>query len=211
MKYGGRWRMICKLFHAMLHVSIAKSYVPYQSLESKQMLYEILENPQNFLGSMQRYSNSLTAQMIFGRRTISSDDPKMKLLFESLDRYATLLQAGTTALADFFPPLRFLPSALLPTKKLAQNIYKEQKELYGDLWHDFKGAIYAETAKPCLSVDLTKLQEKEGFDDEQASYISGILPICRALLLYRANPLQEPRSRLAQTLPRQRCTLSYKL
>lgn len=193
--------MVRKLFHAMLHVSIAKSYVPYQSLESKQMLYEIPENPCSFLGSLQRYSNSLKAQVIFDRRTISSDDPKMKLLFESLDRYVALLQAGTTALADFFPPLRLLPSALLPTKKLAQDIYKEQKELYGDLWHDVKGAIYAVIATPCLSVDLAKLQEKEGFDDEQASYISDIPSTHSALLLYRIDPLQEPPWRLAQTQP----------
>lgn len=203
--------MIRKLFHAMLHVSIAKSYVPYQSLESKQMLYEILESPHNFLSSMQRYSNSLTAQMIFGRRTISNDDPKMKLLFESLDRYVNLLQAGTTALADFFPPLRFLPSTLLPTKKLAREIYKEQKELYGGLWHDVKDAVYAGTAKPCLSFDLAKLQEKEGFDDEQASYISGILPSSTLSRHYRTDTLQEPPWKLARTPLRLQCTRSYKL
>lgn len=41
MRYGPRWKTARKLFHGILHINVAKTYIPYQSLESKQMLHEI--------------------------------------------------------------------------------------------------------------------------------------------------------------------------
>ena len=173
MHYGPRWRMIRKVLHSMLHVTVAKRYVPYQSLESKQMLQEILDHPEGLMESLQRYSNSLTTQMTFGWRTISNQDPKLTILFESLDRFEHLAQTGIAAVVDFFPILQALPGFLMPLKAFATKIYDDQKGLYVGHWLEVKSAIQAGTSKPCLSVDLAKLQDEEGFSDEQAAFISG--------------------------------------
>lgn len=165
--------MIRKVLHSMLHVTIAKRYVPYQSLESKQMLQEILDHPEGLMESLQRYSNSLTTQMTFGWRTISNQDPKLTILFESLDRFEHLTQTGIAAVVDFFPVLQSLPGFLMPLKAFATKIYDDQKGLYVGHWLEVKSAIQAGTSKPCLSVDLAKLQDEEGFSDEQAAFISG--------------------------------------
>ena len=173
MHYGPRWRMIRKVLHSMLHVTVAKRYVPYQSLESKQMLQEILEHPEGLMESLQRYSNSLTTQMTFGWRTISNRDPKLTILFESLDRFEHLTQTGIAAVVDFFPILQALPGFLMPLKAFAAKIYDDQKGLYVGHWLEVKSSIQAGTSKPCLSVNLAKLQDEEGFSDEQAAFISG--------------------------------------
>ena len=52
--------------HALLNVNAAKAYVPYQDLESKQMLIEMLEQPHRFLENIRRYANSLTTSIVFG-------------------------------------------------------------------------------------------------------------------------------------------------
>ena len=173
MRYGPRWRMARKLFHNILRVNIAETYVPYQSLESKQMLCEILDHPTAFLDSLKRYSSSLTAQMTYGWRTPSNNDPKMKLMFESLDEYMRLNRAGVAAMADFFPILRLVPAWLMPTKAAATKLYEVQRDLFLGHWNDAKKAIREETAKPCQAVDLAKLQEKEGFSDEEAAFLIG--------------------------------------
>lgn len=173
MRYGPRWRMARKLFHNILRINVAETYVPYQSLESKQMLYEILEQPNNFLDSLKRYSSSLTAQMTYGWRTPSNQDPKMKLMFESLDEYMRLNRAGFAALADFFPILRILPAFLMPTKAAAAKCYEDQKGLFLGHWNEAKSAIRDGTANPCQAVDLAKLQYKEGFSDEEAAFLIG--------------------------------------
>lgn len=74
--------MIRKMVHNILNIKAAKSYVPYQDLENKQMLCGLLDQPESFVDHIRRYTNSLTTQMVFGFRTISIDDPKLKQLFE---------------------------------------------------------------------------------------------------------------------------------
>jgi hypothetical protein len=57
--------MIRKITHGLPECPTARSYVPYQMLENKQMLFEILQTPQNFLEAIRRYSNSLITTMTF--------------------------------------------------------------------------------------------------------------------------------------------------
>lgn len=173
MRYGSRWKTARKLFHGILHINAAKTYVPYQSLESKQMLYEILEAPTDFFDSLKRYSGSLTAQMTYGWRTPDKHDPKMQLMYQSLDEYMRLNHAGFAAMADFFPVLRALPAFLMPTKAAAIRLFEEQKGLFLGHWYDVKRAIQDGTSKPCQAVDLARLQEKEQFSDEEAAFLIG--------------------------------------
>lgn len=54
------------MIHGLLNVANARSYVPYQVLENKQMLNDIMEHPGRLLEHIRRYSNSLTTSMVFG-------------------------------------------------------------------------------------------------------------------------------------------------
>jgi hypothetical protein len=73
--------MIRKIVHNNLNIKAARTYVPYQDLENKAMLVGFLEEPKQFIDHIRRYTNSLTTQMIFGFRTTSTEDPKLKQLF----------------------------------------------------------------------------------------------------------------------------------
>lgn len=70
------------MIHNILNVRAAVTYVPYQDLENKRMLLDFLVKPGEFVGHIRRYTNSLTTQMIFGFRTVDSNDPKLKQLFQ---------------------------------------------------------------------------------------------------------------------------------
>ena len=80
-EYGDTWRMVCKIVHNNLNIKAARTYVPYQDLENKNMLIGFLEKPDLFADHIRRYTNSLTTQMIFGFRTTRIHDPKLKQLF----------------------------------------------------------------------------------------------------------------------------------
>lgn len=73
--------MIRKIVHNNLNIKAARTYVPYQELENKAMLMGFLEQPHLFIDHIRRYTNSLTTQMVFGFRTTSIEDPKLKQLF----------------------------------------------------------------------------------------------------------------------------------
>ncbi|KAM0552436.1 hypothetical protein ACHAPJ_007997 [Fusarium lateritium] len=175
MGYGPTWRLFRKLVHSLLNVTAARSYVPYQDLENKQMLYEMLVQPDKFLHSIRRYSNALTTTMVFGWRSPVYRDPKLMQLFDGFAEFAELNQTGIAALLDSFPLLRNLPDFLLPVQKKAKELHQKEKDLYLSHWLKAKQDIADGTIKPCFCVGLAEAQKKDGFDDDQAAYISGTL------------------------------------
>lgn len=74
--------MIRGTVHDHLNIRAAKSYIPYQDLENRQMLLGFLERPDRWDAHLRRYTNSLTTQMVFGFRTTDIDDAKMHQLFD---------------------------------------------------------------------------------------------------------------------------------
>ncbi|KAH7066938.1 cytochrome P450 [Paraphoma chrysanthemicola] len=175
MEYGETWRMLRKIVHNNLNIKAARTYVPYQDLENKAMLVGFLEQPNLFVDHIRRYTNSLTTQMVFGFRTTSIDDPKLKQLFHGFERFSEVLAAQTSALLDLFPVLRALPDFALPLRRYAKMLHQKESELYVGHWLNVKKAIKNGTARPCFCLDLARAQDEEGFSDPLAGYVSGSL------------------------------------
>ncbi|KAI5866017.1 cytochrome P450 [Durotheca rogersii] len=170
---NGTWKGVRKLLHLILNVIAARSYVPYQDLENKAMLMGLLESPNDFINHLRRYSASLTTQMTFGFRTVTMDDPRIKQAFDSFDRTSELIVSPTAALLDLIPVLRRLPDFLLPIIKEAREMHRRELKLFKDYYFDVKRGLRDGTAKPCISVDIVKMQKQEGLSDDLAAYISG--------------------------------------
>lgn len=150
MGYGPKWRGIRKMFHHLLNATVATSYVPYQMLENKQMLNDLLDTPDDFLKHIRRYSNALTTSMVFGWRTPTYEDANIQQLFEGFSEFADINQTGVAALLDAFPLLRKLPDAILPTQKKAKELHKAERELYLKHWLRAKNEIHDGTIKHCF-------------------------------------------------------------
>ncbi|KAK5070698.1 hypothetical protein LTR24_010605 [Lithohypha guttulata] len=162
------------MLHNILNITAAKSYVPYQDLENKQMLLGILTEPGEFVNHIRRYTNFLTTQMVLGFRTTSIHDPKLQQLFDGFEKFCEASSAGTAALVDFYPLLRSLPDLFLPLRSHAKKLHEKERELYIGHWLDVKKRIKDGTAKkPCFCVDLVAAQDQEGFSDALAGYIAG--------------------------------------
>ena len=116
-------------------------YVPYQMLENKQMLNDLLDTPNDFLKHIRRYSNALTTSMVFGWRTPTYENAAIQQLFNGFNEFAEINQTGTAALIDFFPLLRNLPDWVLPTQKKARELHKAERELYLRHWLKAKDEI----------------------------------------------------------------------
>lgn len=139
-EYGEKWRTIRKFMHAALTVTVAKSYVPYQNLESKQMLRGILDQPDLIIDHINRYTNSLSTQMFFGFRTISIDDFKLKKLFSDFAAWSQLVVSRMSSVIDLFPIARGLPGYLLPKRRHAESVFANTLELYRGHWVNAKQA-----------------------------------------------------------------------
>jgi len=52
--------------HNALHMKQAVKYTPYQYLESKQLVYDLIQKPQNLKEHFRRFSSSMITSVIFG-------------------------------------------------------------------------------------------------------------------------------------------------
>jgi hypothetical protein len=154
--------------HELLNIVAAKAYVPYQDLESKQMLHDLLQTPDDFLQHIRRYTFSVTTSLVFGTRAASYNSPEIQTFWKPFEEFLELNQAGTAGLVDFYPLLRKLPDFLLPTKREAKRLHKAERKLYEAKWLDAKRKIQDGTISHCFCVGMAKAQEKEGFSDAQA-------------------------------------------
>ncbi|KXH33974.1 cytochrome P450 [Colletotrichum simmondsii] len=171
-QYGDTWRMIRKIFHQVLHINAAKGYVPYQDLESKQMLSGFLEEPDSFVAHIRRFTTSLTTQMVFGFRTTSIHDEKLKRLYHCVEKWSEVVGSSAAAMLDVYPPLRNL-GFMSPGKRYAEALHKEERALYVGHWMDAKERVLKGTAKPCFCVGIVESQKTLNFSDALAGYISG--------------------------------------
>lgn len=163
------------MIHGLLNVVSSKGYLPYQVLENKQMLFQFLTEPDDFLKHIRRYSNALTTTMVFGWRTPTYEDPKMKQLFDGFSEFSDINNTGTAAVIDFFPFLGWLPEFLVPAQRKAKELHKHEKALYLSHWLQAKKETREGTINPCFCEGMFEAQKRDQFSDDQAAYISGTL------------------------------------
>ncbi|KAI1125338.1 cytochrome P450 [Nemania abortiva] len=171
----GAWSIARKLGHRILNTTIARSYVPYQDLESKAMLLGFLENPNDFIDHLRRYTASLMTQMAFGFRTASIQDLRFKEAFDIFDRSSEIIGSKTAALLDLIPILRYIPDFVLTLRREARKLHQRERKLFRTLFSNAKEGLKNGTAQPCFCVDLIKIQAEETVSDDLAAYLSGSL------------------------------------
>lgn len=160
-------------FQAFLNSQKSASYVTYQDLESKQMLFDILQEPESVLDNVRRYTFSLTTSIIYGFRTTSSKDPRQAELYHVVENVTEVVQSAAGNLLEVFPILRWLPDALIPARKSARLGHVRELDFQLSLWNQVKEENKAGKAKLCLVKDMIRVQEKEGFSDHLGAYSAG--------------------------------------
>ncbi|KAK4183906.1 O-methylsterigmatocystin oxidoreductase [Podospora australis] len=173
MEYGDTWRKIRKLFHTLLQLKTAKSYVPYQDLESASMMIALLEQPDLVFDHIRRFTNSLSTQIIYGFRVARIDDPKLLRLYQSVEGWAEVTGAAAAAVLDVFPILRSLPAALTPLYHHALKLQEFTSSLNTGLYLDAKKLVDTGKSKPSFCVGLVQAQHTEGFSNDLAAAVAG--------------------------------------
>lgn len=137
------------------------------------MLMDILESPTEHKRHIQRYSNSLTCQMVYGFRTTTWSDPKLQSVVSIFSDVCDLAVTIPARLMDCYPILQRLPKSLLPVCRQAMDIDRRCISVFLDRWLEAKRQALERTATPSFCVSLAQAQLDEDFSDELASYIAG--------------------------------------
>lgn len=123
MTYSDRWRHIRKIFHAILNKQNMATFAPFQDLESKHLLYDYLQRPEQWFLANQRFSNSVIMGVIFGKR-MELGDPNIKALFDSSNEFIGALQPGAN-MVDGFYFLDWVPKPLQWWRPRGQRYYEK--------------------------------------------------------------------------------------
>ncbi|KAK5412216.1 hypothetical protein LTR20_007214 [Exophiala xenobiotica] len=174
MQYDEGWRLARKMIHNLLNIKTAVEYIPYQELELRQMLADMVKRPDKYHDHVRRYSTSLVTSITFGWRSLAFNDPDVKAIYDGFEEFAVASQVSASML-DYFPILRNLPDFMNPSKKRGKELHKEEIALYKHYMLRVKERKEKGIVAKNFCDDMFKQQEKVGFSDDWASYVSGTL------------------------------------
>ncbi|CAN9122409.1 unnamed protein product [Alternaria alternata] len=174
MQYGPRWRSIRKHSHALLNLNASINYQPVQDFESKVLLKQLMQDPNDFMSINRRYSASVIMLVTYGYRIPSWDDPLIKRIYDVLERFTRNTAPGAWAI-DSFPALASLPQWLFGNWRThGQKLHEQDSKVYLDLWNKLKKDTDAGVAKDCFTKTFyLNGPEKSGIDELAAAYTCG--------------------------------------
>ncbi|KIW16839.1 hypothetical protein PV08_04029 [Exophiala spinifera] len=131
MPYGQRWRNHQRLQASFLNIRVSQSYRVLQDLESKQLMFELLDPDADFSDRFHRYSSSLIFALAYGRRLTRGNEPEIKAIDLVMENFLYAARVGTW-IVDSLPVLNYLPKFLAPWKKLGDQLHEFEAKLYVD-------------------------------------------------------------------------------
>lgn len=144
--YDARFKLHQKLESPVLNERAATAYLPFQELESKQLLFDLLKDPAagaaagiDCHGHMERTTASIIYSLFYGHRVRTAQDPILLDAHKVNHEFDQLAQVGKY-LADSFPLLNKLPEFFAPWKTEAAGHWQRQRKLHlGNLQRGFDG------------------------------------------------------------------------
>jgi cytochrome P450 len=130
--YDERFKLHQKLEAPVLNERTARAYVPIQDLESKQLLFDLLQTagrPVNCHDHVERMTASTIYTLFYSHRVRTAADPILLQAHAVNHEFDQLAQVGKY-LVDSFPILNHLPAFLAPWKAEAAAHWQQQRALH---------------------------------------------------------------------------------
>lgn len=170
--YDDLWRIERKLYHMDLNLTVARKYLPYQELETLQMLTQINDDPENFVLHVGRMKGSMATSIAFGFRLPNTTD---LLTHEMLENSPGFFHCVVKSqILDWYPSLKpfvnLIPRVMNPWAKEALAAYQDEKRVFERAYErGIQGRL------PCFATDIEASKSKSRIlTDHAAVYIAGI-------------------------------------
>jgi len=174
MAYGPKYRTVRRISHALLNITQTVKYQPVQDLESKQLLFDLLRDPEHFYDHNRRYSASVIITVTYGHRISSWDNELARKVYKVVNNMQNYASPGMW-MVDTFPSLQYLPQWLFGNwRDFGRKCVEHDAPIYLALWEQLKKETREGTAKQCFCKDFYESDpEKQGIDTLHAAYQCG--------------------------------------
>ncbi|KAJ5787369.1 cytochrome P450 [Penicillium paradoxum] len=177
MQYGQQWRTFRKLIHQYFMESmVEKNHIEVQNAEAVQMLRDMCVRPDQHMLHPKRYSNSITMSLVFGFRTPSVDTPHMTRLYDMMENWSQVMEAGATPPVDVYPFLHYVPQALFGNwVSRAKEVGREMNGLYGGELERVRVRRRLKGSKNSLMDIILDQEDTLGLNNHQLYFLGGVL------------------------------------
>jgi cytochrome P450 len=174
MPYGKEYRVVRRLAHQLLSITQTISYQPIQDSESKQLMFDLLHNPDDFYALNRRYSASVIITATYGHRIPDWNAPLVKNIYKVVNNLQNFATPGAW-IVDTFPSLRYLPEWMVGNwRTFGKKCFEHDSPIYLQLWRNLKQEVDEGRANPCFAKDFyLSGPEKQGVDELHAAYQTG--------------------------------------
>ncbi|KAJ5671879.1 hypothetical protein N7507_001006 [Penicillium longicatenatum] len=133
MNYTEQFKHHQRLQVSVLNATPAAAYLPFQALESQQLLHDLLDNAggagsDKIQGTFQRTTASIIHTLLYGFRIKDPNDPVLRAVVKLNDEFSEFIQIGAH-IVDQCPILNNLPGFLAPWQAKAENHYTTKHNL----------------------------------------------------------------------------------
>ncbi|KAK0649971.1 cytochrome P450 [Cercophora newfieldiana] len=171
--YSPFWRRWRKLLHSGFMQRQSETYRPIQSLESKVLMHDLLEDPTSFRRHIERYAASVIVTVAYGRRVEDvRTDEVVRENAKSMERLTQSNIPGKFAV-ERYPILKYVPSIFAPWKAEVLKQRQADIKLYTGLLNQVRDEVRRGTAPESFAKHVIQEQESIGMTDLEAAYAVG--------------------------------------
>ncbi|KAH6985114.1 cytochrome P450 [Ilyonectria destructans] len=181
--YDALWKVERKLYHQFLNINKAARYVPYQDLETRQLCYDLLSNPDDFENLITRSTLSVATSMAYGFRVLNTKSKVMQELLTNTHGFFVMVH--NSRLLDWYaqlrPIARILPLWLNSVASKGKLVFRREKAQFRQLYEQARQESEVDGARPSFAADISTAQKtwkdvasQKLLTDHAASYIAGI-------------------------------------
>lgn len=162
MNYTEQFRRHQRLQVSVLNATPAAAYLPFQDLESRQLLHDLLQKGggagSDVHGYFQRSMASVIHALLYGFRVLDDKDPVLRAVIQLNEEFSEFVKVGAHVV-DMFPILNNLPGFLAPWKAVADSHYARKHTLRVN---NFRRGLEAKGWN--ISKHFKRAVEREGID-----------------------------------------------
>ncbi|EXJ57750.1 uncharacterized protein A1O5_12540 [Cladophialophora psammophila CBS 110553] len=164
MGHTNQWRNQRKIMHNILNSQQAETkFVKYQELESRQLIWDYLKDPEHWYNANQRFSNSVIMGVVFGRRAALDDKVLTKMLKQMIEIGSLAFRPSLRSAADFVPWLNYLPKPLQWWRSYGEDLFKRTLDIYKQEVDAYIVKMKNGQANPCFAADIIQGTAKKEF------------------------------------------------
>ncbi|KAG2024042.1 cytochrome P450 [Coprinopsis cinerea AmutBmut pab1-1] len=166
---GERFKKMRRALHAHLQPKIVASYGPVMMKNARQLILDILDDPERHQDHAKRYSAAVVMALAYGKHPKSYHDPDVIAVNRCLTRLGNTLRPGVWRV-DVYPFLRYVPGYL----KELKDGHAEELSLFKRQLNVVKQAMdRGEEVPQSFGKYLLERQAELELSDDETAYLAG--------------------------------------